>query len=82
MMILSLIIFSLPSKFLVEIYTPSILGYFLILCFLVILICYLFLISNKLRDKKNKLKDTIFLLGFIGLVVCIWFYKAYKYGNI
>lgn len=82
--LLSLIILTLPVKFRIAIYTPSILGFIWLLSFPIIVGSYIWLtfINLKNENKRDLIRMSFILTGFIVLSIIIWLYQAKKNGNI
>lgn len=75
-MIVSIIIRLFPPDEFIEMYTPSVLGYIWILSILLVFACYLVLVLNKSRSKKNKRRDSLLLCIFILAKVLLWIILA------
>ena len=79
----SFVLFLLPSYITWGVYTPNVLGWSMIITFIIAFLIYLILFFYDLKRNKKKLKNrSIFFFAIIALSILYWFYESTQLGNI
>ncbi|AXG72266.1 hypothetical protein KORDIASMS9_04535 [Kordia sp. SMS9] len=83
-LLVSFLIFLLPSEYKMAVYTPNLLGWSMLVLSLISFSIYfwLLIIDFKKKNYKRLQKRTLFLVIIIGVSVAYWFYQAYSLGNV
>lgn len=81
----SFILFLMPSKVTWGVYSPNIVGWSMIICFIVAILTYILLLVIDLKNKakvKKFIIRSIFLMIILSVSIMYWFYLKIQSGNI